>query len=262
MMASPLSLRRIPALVVATAVWAAAPHVHAAPAPADTFESDRARSLYDTGVTKFDAGDYDGALEDLNGSLAIEPQAKTLYAKAQTLNKLDRCREAVPIYNEVLQRLPDNSEAASTVKDALISCAEKLAADEGEPEAEPEAEPEPEPEAEPEPEPAWYKDIPAPIIVGVGLVGVGVGAAFLAQGNGLDPESAADYGAFEDERTTQRQLRIRGGVIAGVGGALVVGGIVRYVLVARRLRNEEGVSAFVAPAVGRRWGGLTVTGRF
>lgn len=262
MMTPPLSLRRIPALVLAAALGAGAPHGHAAAAPPDTFQSDRARGLYDTGIAKFDAGDYEGALEDLNGSLELEPQAKTLYAKAQSLNKLERCREAVPIYNEVLIRLPDDSPAASAVKDALVTCAEKLAADDGEPLPEPEVEPEPEPEPEPESKPAWYKDIPAPILLGLGLVGVGVGGAFLGRASGLDPEGAADYGAFEDERVEQRQLRIRGGVIVGVGGALVVGGIVRYLLVARKLRKEDGASAFVAPAVGRRSAGFTVTGRF
>lgn len=261
MMKAPLSLRRIPAFVLAAALAAGTPHVHAAAPPAESFKSDRARGLYDTGLAKFDAGDYEGALEDLDGSLELEPQLKTLYAKAQTLNKLERCREAVPIYNEVLHQLPDNGEAASTVKDALIWCAEKLAADESDP-AEPEVEPEPEPEPESEPEPAWYKDIPAPILLGVGLVGVGVGGAFLGRANGLDPESASDYGGFEDERVAQRQLRIRGGVILGVGSALVVGGIVRYLVVARKLRDEDSASAFVAPAVGRRWSGLTVTGRF
>lgn len=266
MMTAPLSLRRIPALVLVAALGAGAPHVHAAPPPVheavEVFESERARGLYDTGIAKFDAGDYEGALEDLNGSLELESHAKTLYAKAQSLNKLQRCREAVPIYNEVLVRLPDESPAASAVKDALVTCAEKLAADDGQPVPDLEPEPEPDPEPESEPEAAWYKDIPAPILLGLGVVGVGVGGAFLGRASGLDPEGASDYGAFEDERVQQRQLRIRGSVILGVGGVLVLGGIVRYALVARKLRKEDGVSAFVAPALGRRSAGLTVTGRF
>lgn len=235
--------------------------------PSSEFESKRAQGLFETGLAKFDAGDYDGALEDLNGSLELEVTVKALYAKAQTLNKLDRCGEAVPIYNDVLEAVPEDSEAASLVKDALVECADKLAKGTGSPDPELEPEPvvDPVPDPDPQPEPkedAWYKDIPAPIILGVGLVGVGVGGALLSQASNIDPAAADDYGAFEADRDRQRTLRISGGVVLGIGGALIVGGIVRYVVVAGRLRDEKASSTSVTPMWGPRSAGLSVQGRF
>ena len=242
------------------------PVARAAIAPGGDFTDERARSRYEAGLEKFDAEDYRGALEDLDASIARERTTLALYAKAQTLNKLDRCGEAVPLYNEVLGSVPDESSAASAVKDALVVCAEKLAlvtSEEPEPEPEPESESDPEPEPEePPPRRAWYKDIPAPILLGVGVVGVGVGGAFLGAAARLDPENAADYGAFEVEREDQRDLRIRGGIILGIGGALVIGGAIRYALVARKIDAENASTARVMPTFGRRWGGVSVQGRF
>jgi len=261
-----LSLHRTASVVVAITLTLGPARLVAA-APDSNFSSDRARELYERGVQKFDQLDYEGALEELDASLAVERTTPALYAKAQALNKLGRCGDAVPVYDEVLEAVPPKSTAASAVKDALVTCAEKLAADRAEADQLP-AEPEPEPVSDPEPEsdphrdgPAWYRDVPAPILLGVGMVGVGVGAGLLGQAASLDPENADDYGAFESERDQQHSRRIAGGVILGVGGALLVGGVVRYILVARK-NDAQRSPAALTPSFGPHQAGLTIRGRF
>ncbi len=254
-----------------------APVVHAAPvayAPADDtssdFSSERARSLYESGIVKFDAGDYEGALVDLDASLEIETQASSLYAKAQSFNKLGRCRDAVPIYNRVLQMLPETSSAADAVKDAMVICAEKMVAEGAT--VEPPAEDEDvEPEVEPldegpadDGEKRWYADVVAPVLLGAGLVGVTVGGVFLGRASQLDPANAPSYGEFVRERDDQRSAQITGGIGMGIGSALVLGGIVRYIVVASRGRRERDVALvpMVAPQRGRWSAGLGFSGRF
>ena len=96
------------ALSLGVALSLSVPTVAAA-APA--FKDGEAQALYDEGIERFDAGDFEGALEKLDASIAVERSTLALYAKAQSLNKLERCREAVPIYNEVLSTLPEESVA-------------------------------------------------------------------------------------------------------------------------------------------------------
>lgn len=232
------------ALGVALSLGAVAPTVHAAPAAPEDFESESARALYEAGIADFNDGDYEGALAELDASLDIEVQARTLYAKAQSLNKLERCREAVPIYNRVLELLPADSPAQPAVKDALVICAEQMAAEDAAAASEPVVEPTPNEDEEPRRKRkrgngnAWYKDPYAPVMLGLGAVGVGVGGYFLAEAAKLDPDAAGTYGGFEVERDRQRDLQIRGGIITGVGGALVLGGVIRYIVVATRNRGR------------------------
>lgn len=242
----------------------------AAPSPdtSSEFASERARSLYEAGLAKFDAGDYEGALIDLDESLEVETKAKSLYAKAQSLNKLGRCREAVPIYNRVLTMLPDSSPATGAVKDALVMCAEKLVSEDADEEpvdeADDDANDELEDDESDEPQNRWYTDVVAPVLIGAGLVGVTVGGVFLSRASGIDPENAPSYGDFSSQRDEQRSAQITGGVAMGVGAALVLGGVVRYVVVASRGRKSADLALVptASPRAGRWSVGLGVAGRF
>lgn len=239
-------------------------------ASAADFENPKAEKLYDVGVQKFDAGDYAAALDDLERSIALERNASSLYAYAQTLNKLERCREAVPVYNEVLDKLPEESGARPAVKDALVKCAEKLAEEDVAPTPAPILESDgdegptelDEPVDEPEPEkPAkrWYTDPYAPVLIGVGAVGVGVGGWYLSEASKENAKRPELYDEFAAKGDRVRELQIRGGVILGIGGALVLTGAIRYAVLGARGRRAA--TAF-SPVIGPRWTGVSVSGRF
>lgn len=231
------------------------------------FVDDEAAALYSTGLAKFDAGDYEAALVDLDASLAIESSAKALYAKAQTLNKLERCREAVPLYNNVLSTLPKEHPARAAVKDALVTCAEKLAEEDDAPPPIPEPievervdDPEPvDDSGKGTPPKAWYKDPYAPILIGLGAAGVGVGGFFLVQAAEEKAKQPMQYDDFESKGERVQALQIRGGVILGVGGALVLAGAIRWAVLGARGRRAN--TAFV-PAVSPRWSGFAIRGSF
>ncbi len=258
-------------IALAVALTVSAPARAAAPEADSGFSSELAAEMYASGLKKFDDGDFEDALEDLDASLRIEMTAAALYAKAQSLNKLERCREAVPIYNRVLEMVPEDSPAQSAVKDALVTCAEKMATEEAPPTSVGAEEPDEDerlddgPDEEPTdiaPPPRktkhWYADPYAPVMAGLGIVGLGVGGYFLGQASKENKEQPDRYDEFEAKADRVQALRIRGGVITGIGGALFLGGVIRYAVLG--VRERKAVS--IGPVLSPRWTGLTIRGRF
>ncbi len=243
----------------------------AAAAPAESEDEAKAKVLLDAGIALFDGGDYEAALLKLNASIALDRSPKGLYAKAQTLFKLERCVEAVPLYNEMLATLPEDSPAWFAVKDGLVECVEEMTAQQAaQPavapvDADPDANPDgdvddvdDDPPAGPPPK-AWYKDPYAPVLLGLGAVGVGVGGFYLSEASKENASQPEQYDDFAKKGDRVRQLQIRGGVILGVGGALVLAGAIRYAVLG--VRGRRAATAFV-PAFGPRWSGVSISGRF
>ncbi|MBV1857937.1 MAG: CDC27 family protein [Nannocystaceae bacterium] len=236
------------------------------------FESPDAEALYLEGLALYDSGEFEEALEKVEASLEIESTVGALYAKAQSLNTLGRCREAVPIYKEVLGLLPENAIARPAVKDALVTCAEKMAEDDAAvvtppvvlgngsgDESDIGGASDPVDDA-PSRSGAkkWYADPYAPVLIGVGAIGVGIGGYYLAQASAENSKQPELYDEFAAKGERVRQLQVQGGVILGVGGALVLTGAIRYVILGVRARNEM---AFT-PLVGPRFTGASLSGRF
>ena len=244
-----------------------------APATPKVFTSRDAEGLYTEGLEMFDVGDFEGALKNLDASLAIERTVMSLYAKAQSLNKLGRCREAVPIYNELLATFPDQSEAGSAIKDALVKCAEKMAegedpvtpppvTDDRDMYGDPSTDDASDPVDDPPPESVgkkWYVDPYAPVLIGLGAVGVGVGGYYLGQASEENSKQPEQYDEFAAKGERVLQLQVQGGVILGVGAALILTGAIRYTVLGVRGRRNK--TAF-APAVGPRFTGASLSGRF
>ncbi len=264
----------LPAIWVGVALSLIGPGiVRTANAAPSGFENPDAEVLYDESIALFATGDFAGALAKAEASLALETTAKSLYAKAQSLNKLGRCRQAVPIYNAVLSALPDKSAARPAVKDALVACAEKMAQEEEivvpPPvivENDPDDEPEPGDASEPVDESPtttqgkrWYVDPYAPVLIGVGAVGVGVGAYYLGQASEENSKQPEQYDEFAAKGDRVKKLQVQGGVILGVGGALVLAGAIRYTILGVRGRRNR---TALVPAVGPRWSGVSFSGRF
>lgn len=143
----------------------------------------------------------------------------------------------------------DDVQAA---RDVIAQCREVLGL--GEAGAEPDAAPPPEPEPPPEDplEPRWYADP-----LGGALLGGGLGVAVI--GGGLYGAGFVRARDPIDETETEHDLRtrrVRGLSAAGVtllatGGALIIAGVVRYAVVARRGRAIR--SARRPPPPDRGW---------
>lgn len=178
-----------------------------------------------------------------------------------------RCRS---IYKEVLTQVDPGSEAEIAVKNVLVVCAEKMAEEDENPVVAPvidsddagdEGSDPVEQVDEPPKEPVkrWYVDPYAPVLIGVGAIGVGLGGYFLKQASDENARQPEQYDEFAAKGDRVRRLQIQGGVILGVGAALLLTGAIRYAVLGARDRRSR---TAVAPTLGPRWAGISVGGRF
>ena len=246
-------------------------------APGQLLSNPEAKAKFQEAQAAFKAEDFDAAAAAVEAAYIIEPNPMLLYPWAQAERSRGNCAAAVELYQRFLDSNPPEA-AAAPARENMQRCQEQLAA-EPEPEPEPDVveevlEEEPEPEPEPEPAPvkkddepkakAWYKDPVGGVLVGVGVVGVGVGAGLLGAASSrakkaADEEMHSDYLAARDKATG---LRNGGAVALSIGGALLLGGVVRYVLVAKKGKQEKATAWQWSPELGRRWVGVTIGRRF
>jgi tetratricopeptide (TPR) repeat protein len=170
-----------------------------------------------------------------------------LYARAQAQQEAGDCAAAIATYEAFIATEP-LPEAVAAAEDAVKTCRARLPEPAPAPEAEPVAEPSsppPEPIAPADPpdraEPVarpWQRDPAAAVLVAVGSAGIvsGVVLAVVARTEQDAAERASDvvgYGEHNDRAVALSRASIP---VLVVGGALVIGGAVRYGLLARKHR--------------------------
>jgi tetratricopeptide (TPR) repeat protein len=189
----------------------------------------------------FQAGRYAEALAELETAYKLDPAPGLLYAIAQVQVKLDRCADAIVNYEKFVASNP-GEKPAQAANEAIAACKVTLAAKK--PEPRPELKPEPKPESKPEPKPvltpdpprrddggrAWFKDPLGGALVGAGLIGGVVGVVLYRSASAdIDAaESAANYGSSEELVDGAKSKRRNALIAGGVGGALLIGGVIRY----------------------------------
>ena len=232
--------------------------VFSALAPADELDPE-AKQSFDRGIASYKDKDYAEAIEELRTAYALDPQPLILFAWAQAERLYGRCSRATKLYKRFLKSRPSEqqTEAART---AVDRCKGQPDTATGDPEEEtPEktaavSTPEPVEEVAPEPEPEPVKKQRNIDGAGIGMLAGGVvlgaiGTGLLASGQSKAKAAADGAGSYEeyaDDAGQVRKLRISGGVLAGVGGALILAGIVKLIVHARQPRHD--VSFWTAPA--------------
>jgi|GEM_PF-636699 len=231
-----------------------------------------AKAKFASGISKFENKDFEGAIADFEEGYAIESDPLFLFAWAQAEFNQGNCREAVKLYRKFIAEDVPRS-AKDQAKEAIVVCAERMA---DEPE-------DPDPIDDPIDDPVdddpfddsvddgiddpppptegkrkWYLDPVGDALAATGVVAAGVGVGLIVGAEVLDGKPQAPSYAEHVERVERVQtLRIAGAVTAGIGGALIIGGAIRWALVARESK---------APSVGLMWGGgltgLQLQGRF
>jgi hypothetical protein len=241
-----------------------------------------ARVAFDRGVTAYKKGNYPAAVEALAKSFAIEGDVETLFAWAQAERKLERCDNALELYEKLLtfELSAANKEA---VNGQVAECKAQLAAEHKAepPPSEPPVPPvtpatpptpggetsplvgsqlpsEP-PRPDTPPHRAWYKN---PVVLGLtgsGLIAAGVGGGFLlsaqsADGKIKDAKTYSDFQSLVDTAKSHGQIGL---ITIGVGGALVVSGVV-WAIVTRDSSEQHVMTGWLAPG----GGGLALAGWF
>jgi tetratricopeptide (TPR) repeat protein len=230
----------------------------AASTPAAADPKAESAALINKATEAHAAGRYDEALHDLTLAYALVPDPELLFAIGQVHMKLGDCASATTFYERFIATKSDAKEIAIARK-AITTCKDH-------PPEKPVAPPPPPPADEPKqpapPKPIdvaaaplpriatrpWYRDWIGDTLVIAG-VGVGVAAALeyrsaLASRDGADTASSyASYRDLLDRAHDRRNVAV--GLAAG-GGALVLIGVVHFVVAG----GSSEVRVAVAPAGG------------
>jgi tetratricopeptide (TPR) repeat protein len=221
-----------------------------------------AKAAFDRGVAAYTKGDYAAASDSLEKSFRLEPDPETLFAWAQAERKLSRCEKAIKLYERLLKfEVP--AENRQAIQANLDDCKANLGP------AKPDA---PKqvvvvkhddhgdrpPVAHDEPRP-WWRDPIGDTFLGAGVVGLGVGVAFVVAAHGSDSQakSSPNYFTFQDLENKAKSQSTNGAIAAGAGAALVGIGVIWYAA-HRSSDRDTRISGWIDGA----GGGLGVAGAF
>lgn len=213
----------------------------------------------------FDVQEYAEAEAELKQAYKLDPRPQILYALAQAQRMAGACDRAIVSYQNFLRTNPPPDQA-KLAQDNITRCSKLEPKPEPKPVLKPEPKPEPGPESRPQapPPPAphgvtWTHNWAGHALVLGGLVAAGGGTYFALQGqHTIDSINSAtfydDYLARAKDASNAKSERTFGLVGAGVGGALVVAGIVTYIV--RSPGKESSPTVAIGPhgELGVAWG--------
>jgi hypothetical protein len=210
---------------------------------ADTERKRRAYALMQEGKARFDIGKFDDALDLFRKAYEVYPYPEALYSAGQACRMKKDYEQAIFYYRGYL----NNTAAGAPGRDQVEARITEMEGLEAEQKAQAKQPPQgtlkpPVPPGGPGPAPApvatatdrprWYADPWAWTLVGAGVVAAGVGGYLVVDGNDLEHANLPpdDMLRITEERDDRRERAI-GWTLVGVGGAALVGGIVKLALV-------------------------------
>lgn len=192
------------------------------------------------GEAAYREGRWDDASVAFDAAWRRSGNPTFLYTRAQVERKAGRCEVAIELYEQFLTTSPP-AEAERAAQEYLAECRASL------PPPDPVATTPPDPvpatiDAPPPPQPRarrWNRDPLAPVLVATGGAAMIGGAALLgvaaARFHGARDEP--DDGDYSDRIAGARRLEIAGATVLPIGTALVIGGVIRWALLARAERR-------------------------
>jgi hypothetical protein len=196
-------------------------------------------------VEAYQSGKFDLAAALFEQVVLETPEARWLYALAQSLRKAGRCEEAVKTYDRYLtQEVPEQDRLAAL--DARKECLEILQQTEKRkaevtPAIAPVASPRtialtPGVETDTSAPVSWQRDLLGGLLCGVGTAAVLTGSGLYASAWKLASDAAdrPTHDAYDRQLERAGRRRTIAAVSAGVGAALLAAGITRYIVVSKR----------------------------
>jgi hypothetical protein len=240
-----------------------------------------AKQAYDRGIAAYKKHNYEAASAQFGKSYDLEHDVETLFAWAQSERQLDHCDKAIELYDKLLAgSLTDVNRTA--IEGNLTECRGLIAAKKpavSPPAGEPRPASEPKPAA-PEPRPAeptpiaerpaiapepsggasppraWYRDPLALGLLGGGVVVAGVGGGLVLSAQSLSNATPGTWDEAVDNNQKAKSRGYLGQAGLAVGGALLIGGVVRVVM------HRGGEQRVVTGWLTLDGGGVAVAGAF
>ncbi len=196
------------------------------------------QELLERGLRSYATGQYAEAIAAFRAGYQLDPRPDFLYALGQAQRLGGDCAAAVASYRAFLRTDP-SERAAASARQNLERCEAQLP---------PPSPPAPQPGAMPAPPPAvvasapnrrWQPDVAGAALTAVGLAVAGTGGALWGVGeSGVQAANAAprydQFVAMAAAGRTAESERLAGILTFSAGAALLLSGIIRFAVVARR----------------------------
>jgi hypothetical protein len=201
------------------------------------------------GEAAYREGRWDDASVAFDAAWRRSGDPTFLYTRAQVERRAGRCDKAIELFEQFLGTSPA-AEAEAAARRYLEECRASLpppdpvAADPVPAPVPPVGDEPPPPVAPARPTRRWSRDPLAPVLVSIGGAAMVGGAALLgiAATRFSGARDEPDDRRYADRVAGARRLEIAGATILPIGTALVIGGIVRWALLARGARQSCRVS--------------------
>lgn len=191
----------------------------------------------------YQAGDFERAATEIQRAYELSPSPDLLFPWAQAERQSGDCNAAIRLYARYLAEEPGET-TADLARDHIETCVGILEQERAAERAKVRAET----TRSVNEDRAWIRDPIGGALVGGGVVftGAGVGMMIGARSMMIDALESdhASYASESGRAVTVDRLGIAG---LSVGAALVVGGVVRYVLVHRSTRREKTARVDLGP---------------
>lgn len=214
---------------------------------------------FDAAVAAWKERRWTEAADAFTRAYALDPRSEYVFARAQALRFSGACEAAIAVYREFIALEPPKG-AVDEAREHIEACGGDL--DDAPPPAEiataPRSDPDPPVDApvravtpspspaEPEPRPKWWRDPTGHVLGWTGLSAAAVGTGFVIEGLARRQrgQDALDEQGYRDARRGGASLLHAGIPLLSVGGALVIGAVIRFAVVARaRRRHDRGRDA-------------------
>ncbi len=202
----------------------------ATPAPLPEDAAERAGEL-------FRRGRFADAASAFGEAYAETGDPALLFGRAQALRRAGNCKAAIEVFEQFIDAGPPEPDVREA--EAVIEDCREILGEEAQPEPPPpvppaDTTPQPVPQTQTSTRPKWWRDPAGGVLLGTGLGAAAIGGALF----GVSYSRASDRSGeteteYEDRRRSVRSLSAAGITLLSVGGALVVGSIIRYAVVAR-----------------------------
>ncbi len=183
----------------------------------------------------FRDGDFVGAAAAFELAHAQTGDPALLFGRAQALRRAGNCGAAIDVFEAFIATAPPDSDrdAAQSVIDA---CREILGTPTDAPPPDP-VPPLPQPPSPPPP-PPWQRDVTGGVLLGSGLAIAIAGSAVLGTSFVRARDRSSTEQDHDDRRAQVRTLGSTGVALLITGGAVAIGGVIRYAIVSRRTRTR------------------------
>lgn len=191
-----------------------------------------AKPHVDAGVQAYNSADYKTAIAEFEIAYGIDADPVILYAWAQAHRLAGNCDKALELYRRYLETKPTETQIAAA-KTGMQLCVTRAPPPQttSEPDLPRSESPQLEPEQPPAARSPWYKDALGGGLVIGGVASAAIGTTFLIMSNrsadaATDAPTRDEFLEHLDAATRRRRIGIVG---VGLGSALVVAGVVRYI---------------------------------